>query len=149
MYQHGNVIEIPGFVDSSVRSSARVGCVRHRDNHIGGLLLQSIIKQLTLHMHMVILPVELPSIVVPAHVLLPAAQCKVSPARHRCLVKQSTSGATTPCHMIEYCYMNVKLNHRSLCAGCVDPDIWKCFLSGRITYIWHSLCILESMTGLG
>ncbi len=61
-----------GISQDSKISPARVGCIWHGDNYVGGLLLKGIIKQLAFHMHMVILPVELSGIIVAVHVLKPA-----------------------------------------------------------------------------
>lgn len=75
VHQH-NETEItthhPGLMHSLLVSSAGVGCIWRGDNSVGGLLLKSVIKQLTLHIHMIIMPIELPGIVVPPHVLMPA-----------------------------------------------------------------------------
>lgn len=61
-----------GISQDSKISPARIGCIWHGDNYVGGLLLKGIIKQLALHMHMVILPFELSGIIVAVHVLKPA-----------------------------------------------------------------------------
>lgn len=63
-------------------SPARIGCIWHGDNYIGGLLHKGVIKQLALHMRMVSLPVELAGIIVAIHVFQPADS--TAPHSHMC-----------------------------------------------------------------
>lgn len=66
----------------SMITPARIGCIWHGDNYVGGLLVKGIVKQLAFHMHMVSLPVELSGIIVAVHVLKPAHS--TAPQSHMC-----------------------------------------------------------------